>query len=161
MLKHDCTKASVKSSTEGLGAQDLLSQRCPHHTFIFAVRLKAKWLLLLFLLWFSKPSTGLAPINGKLNLWNKWDCETSVKWSSNHDKCGSVRPSSRWWDSPIPSDGRSHCAPFLQSKQNVPVTTFAKPKKNVVVILCKHNSGFERKRHCEFWDLPRFLILHI
>lgn len=94
MLKHDCTKASVKSSTEGLGVQDLLSQRGPRHTFISAVRLKAKWLLLLFLLWFSKPSTGLAPINWKLNLWNKWDCETSVKWSSNHDKCGSVRLSS-------------------------------------------------------------------
>ena len=51
---------------------------------------------------------------------------------------------------PIPSDCRSHCAPFLQSKQNELVTAFAKPKKNVVVILCKHKGGFERKRHCEF-----------
>ena len=41
----------------------------------------------------------------------------------------------------------SHRAPFLQSKQNELVVAFAKPKKNVMVILCKHKGGFEKKRH--------------
>lgn len=30
------------------------------------------------------------------------------------------------------------------------MTAFAKPKKNVVVILSKHKHGFERKIRCEF-----------
>ena len=41
---------------------------------------------------FSSHPTSPAPLNGKPNLWNKWDCGRSVKWSSNHDQCGSIHP---------------------------------------------------------------------
>lgn len=38
------------------------------------------------------PHPSAASLNGKPNLWNKWDCGRSVKWWGNHGQCGSIHP---------------------------------------------------------------------